>query len=337
MTAAAVAQDPIVFCPFRSSISPYADRVQQATMAWAHSFTLVRSQRALQRLDRLQYGSFMGRAYPTAAEKPLKLIADWNTWLFLLDDEFDERALGHQPAELARLHSGFLAIMYGEVPHAYQDTRYHALYDLIARFHELCDAIWMHRFVRCVEATFAASVWEAHNRASQRVPLESEYLHMRPFTSAALCFLTLIEVAEQITLPSVVRQHPLIRSLTLMASNIIGWYNDLVSYAKEVARGDVHNLVYIVHQERGISLDDAVQYVVEKHDAEVCAFQRVCANLPSFGKNDKLVQRYIRGLEAWIRADVDWSMATARYRPATRQDAYEQRQATRLLERAVAA
>jgi terpene synthase-like protein len=334
MAAAAVAHDPIVFCPFPSAVSPYADRVQQATMAWAHSYTLVRSTRALQRLDRLQYGSFMGRAYPTASEKPLKLVADWNTWLFLLDDEFDEHALGHNPTELARLHSGFLAIMHGEVPQAHQDTRYHALYDLMVRFHELRDAIWMRRFVRCVEATLAASVWEAHNRAGQRVPLEAEYLHMRPFTSAMLCFLSLMEVAEQFTLPAAVRQHPLIRGLSLMTSNIVGWFNDLASYTKEVARGDVHNLVYIVHQERRISLDDAVRYVVTKHDAEVRAFQRVCANLPSFGHNDKLVQRYLGGLEAWIRANVDWSMETARYRPAARQVEYE---SARLLERAVAA
>lgn len=306
----------MVFCPFPSAMSPYAGSVQDATMAWAHRFTLVRSARARARLDQLQYGTFMARAYPTAPDAALRLIADWNTWLFLLDDAFDEHELGFKPVELAALHARLIAIMSGAAPSAHEDTRYHALHDLTNRLQAQGGAAWMHRFVRCVEASFAASVWEACNRASQRVPHEPEYLHMRPFTSAVFCFLALIEIAEQTTLPAAVRQHPIIRSLSLMTNNIISWFNDLISFPKEMARGDVHNLVYIVHHERGIPLDDAVQYVVSKHDAEVRALQHLCATLHISDQHDQLAQRYAQSLHVWIRANVDWSIATARYRPA---------------------
>jgi hypothetical protein len=317
MTGTMKQQYPVVLCPFPSTMSPYADTVQQATMSWANDFALIRSMRASERLNRLQYGTFMAWAYPTASETALKLIADWNTWLFLLDDEFDEHELGHRPQELAGLHRRLLAIMRGAAPRVADDTRYHALHDLTARFHAHSTNAWMCRFVRCVEASFAASVWEAHNRASKRIPFESEYLHMRPFTSAVFCFLTLIEIAEHITLPAALRQHPTMRSLSLMTNNVISWFNDLISYPKEIARGDVHNLVYIVHQERGISLEDAAQYVVRKHDAEVRAFQLSCAALPARNQQHaRLAQLYVTGLQAWIRANVDWSIATARYQPA---------------------
>jgi hypothetical protein len=295
-------------------MSPFFDQVQQATMAWADRFSLVRSSRAHERLNRLQYGSFMARAYPTASETSLRLFADWNTWLFLLDDEFDEREFGRQPDQLARLHRRLLAILRGARPRADEDTRYHALHDLTARFHAAAPAAWMRRFVGCVEATFAASVWEAHNRKQARTPGEAEYLEMRPFTSAVYCFLSLIEIAEQLSLPSGVRRNATIRALSLMANNVISWFNDLISYPKEIARGDVHNLVYIVHRERNISIEDAAAYVVGKHNAEIEAFQRASAALPSGG--DAGVQQYVAGLQAWIRANVDWSIATARYRPA---------------------
>jgi hypothetical protein len=47
-----------------------------------------------------------------------------------------------------------------------------------------------------------------------------------------------------------------------------------VSYPQEIARGDVHNLVAIVHRKRGISLETAVAYVIRRHNAEMRAFQR---------------------------------------------------------------
>jgi len=318
MTAFASEQHPAIVCPFPSAMSPFAQQVQQATMAWADRFILVRSLRAHARLDRLQYGSFMARAYPTASKAALGLIADWNTWLFLLDDTFDEHALGHQPDELARLHARLLAILRGALPHAKEDTRYHALHDLAMRFHRDAPATWMRRFTRHVEATFAASVWEAHNRRLHRVPSEAAYLQMRQFTSAVYCFLSYIEVAEQLALPAEVRNHAAMRDLSLMTNNIISWFNDLISYPQEMARGDVHNLVAIVHSERSVSLETAVAYVTRKHNDEMRAFQRACATLPGDIRNQQGTQRYVIGLQAWIRANVEWSIATARYRPVRR-------------------
>ncbi len=318
MTAFASEQHPAIACPFLSAISPFAQQVQQATVAWADHFTLVHSLRARARMDRLHYGSFMGRAYPTASKAALCLIADWNTWLFLLDDTFDQQALGHKPNELARLHARLLAIMRGALPHATEDTRYHALYDLTMRFHSAAPAAWMRRFTCCVEATFDASVWEAHNRQLHRIPAEAAYLQMRPFTSAVYCFLSYIEVAEQIRLPANVRNHATIQSLSLMTNNIISWFNDLISYPQEMARGDVHNLVAIVHHERGVALEAAVAYVIRKHNHEMQAFQRACATLPDDIRDQHETQQYVTGLQAWIRANVDWSIATARYRPTQR-------------------
>ncbi len=314
MSAFALEQHPVVLCPFPTATSPFFDQAQQATMAWADRYSLVRTSRAHERLNRLQYGSFMARAYPTATESALGLFADWNTWLFLLDDEFDEREFGRQPDQLARLHVRLLAILRGAQPHAGEDTRYHALHDLTTRFRAVAPAAWMRRFIRCVEATFAASVWEAHNRRRVRTPDEAEYLEMRPFTSAVYCFLSFIEIAEQISLSPNVRNNPTIQALSLMTNNVISWFNDLISYPKEIACGDVHNLVYIVHRERHISLEDAAVYVVHKHNAEIQAFQHASATLPSSSHSG--IQQYVTGLQAWIRANVDWSIATARYRPA---------------------
>jgi Terpene synthase family 2, C-terminal metal binding len=164
---------------------------------------------------------------------------------------------------------------------------------------------WMRRFMRHVEAA---------------------YLQMRPFTSAVYCFLSYIEVAEQLTLPAGVRNHAAMRAVSLMTNNIISWFNDLISYPQEIARGDVHNLVAIVHRKRGISLETAVAYVIRRHNAEMGAFQRACATLPNEIRDQHGTQRYVIGLHAWIRANVEWLIATARYRPIRRPKSRESEQ-----------
>jgi hypothetical protein len=81
-------------CPFPAAISPHAATIEAATIAWARHIGLIQGPADIQRLQQLQYGMLMARAYPHAALPALQLISDWNTWLFLLDDQCDEAGLG---------------------------------------------------------------------------------------------------------------------------------------------------------------------------------------------------------------------------------------------------
>jgi hypothetical protein len=309
-------QHPQLFCPFPAAINPAAAWVQEATTAWADRFGLIRSDRALRRFERLQYGTLMGRAYPTASETMLALIADWNTWLFLLDDQCDEQGLGRDPLALAHLHAHLLDILRGAIPPPDADIPLHALHDIATRLRSQCDEGWMRRFVQCVTDYCIANVWEAQNRATHHVPSEQAYRQMRPLTGAVFCYLMMIELAEQMTLPRAILDHPDLQRLALMTNHVICWSNDIISLAKELEAGDVHNLVYIVHRERGLSLVEAVRYVAALHDAEVRAFIQVSLLLNEVGGEDHaMLRQYLTGMQSWMRANMDWSAATARYRP----------------------
>ena len=96
---------PPLMCPFPSAINPYATDAQQATIIWARRLRLLQRDTAYRRLDRRQYGMLMARAYPSAAPETLQIVTDWSTWLFLLDDQCDEAGMGHDPEQLARLHT----------------------------------------------------------------------------------------------------------------------------------------------------------------------------------------------------------------------------------------
>lgn len=309
-------QHPQLFCPFPEASNPAETWVQQSTADWAARFHLVQSDRARRRFERLQYGTLMSRAYPMATPAALALIADWNTWLFLLDDQCDEQGLGRDPHALMQLHTNLLTILQGATPPSAADAQWHALHNIVTRLRAEQDAAWMRRFVQCVADYCAANVWEARNRAAHQVPSEYAYRQMRPLTGAVFCYLTLIELAHQMTLPRTILDHPDVQRLTLMTNNVICWANDIISLAKELEAGDVHNLVYIVHREHGLSLAEAIQYVARLHDAEVHAFIQTNTRLSVEKDDDRiLLQRYVTGMQAWMRANLDWSAATARYHP----------------------
>jgi hypothetical protein len=313
----AVQRQTTLLCPFPAALHPDADRMQRQTIQWAFQYELISSQQERRHLEASHYTLLMARAYPTADPAALQLIADWNTWTFLLDDQFDEHVVGRNPDAVEHLHGQILSILAGAAPDAGDSTRIRALHNITSRLRVLGDGERMARFTTCVRETLAASLWEARNRRISVVPASDDYCYWRLFTSGVFCYFALIEVAEQMTLPTFVLDHPVIQQLARSANYVICWSNDLFSFTKEVAHGDVHNLVYIMQHEHHLALDDAIGYVTQRHDDEVRTFQQLRAALPRFGGfADDLVQRYVHGLEAWMRANMDWSMVTQRYRPA---------------------
>jgi len=312
----AVERQLALLSPFPAAMHPDVDQMHRQTVKWALQYELIASQQDRRHLDASHYTLLMARAYPTADPGALQLIADWNTWTFLLDDYFDEHVIGRNPDAVEHLHGQILSILDGATPDAGDSMRICALHNIASRLRLLGDGEWMTRFTACVRETLAASLWEARNRRIRVVPTSDDYCYWRLFTSGVFCYFALIEIAEQMTIPAFVWDHPVIQQLALSANAVICWSNDIFSFAKEIAHGDVHNLVYIVQHERQFTLDDAIAYVAQRHDDEVRAFQQLRAALPHFGGFvDEFVQRYVRGLEAWMRANMDWSVATQRYRP----------------------
>lgn len=305
---------PSLYCPFPAAINPHANIVHERAVAWARRFHLLRREAAYRRLNRLQYSMLMARAYPSASLEGLQLVADWSTWLFLLDDQCDEAGIGKEPEQLASMHALLLDVLDGTPPSAHADAFAHALWDVYTRLHKYAHAEWLQRFRESVRMYFEANVWEARNRQSGQPPDVVTYCAMRPFTSAVYPCLMLIELTDHLRLPSAVLHNPHVQRLELMTNNVISWANDLVSFEKEQQQGDVHNLVLVLAHERGISLQAAVERAVVLHDAEVRAFVALAKQLPAIMPTSTAdLERYVTGMRFWMRANLDWSLAAARY------------------------
>jgi 5-epi-alpha-selinene synthase len=307
---------PAFFCPFPSALSPHADSVEQHLMAWVQNFQLMTQEQASRRLHRLKYGWLIACAYPHASLEDLQIVADWTTWLFVLDDQCDETGLGRNPRQLAEVHEAILAILGGApITHPLAPSP-RGLHNLRERMLQQASLAWLQRFIKTVADYFAATAWESTNRAQGMIPDIASYLDKRPFTGGLYMFFDMIELVEHLQLPEIVRVHPTVRRMTQIAANVVCWCNDVISFEKEIQRGDIHNLVPILQHECGFTLQEAIDHVAEMSDTEVRAFVELEARLPSFGPTaDADLQRYVAGLRSWMRANLDWSAITDRYHP----------------------
>ncbi len=305
---------PELYCPFPARINRHAEEVGQHTLTWASRYNLLGDAAIAHRLQAVRVGWLVARAYPSVAPDALLLLADWCTWLFLQDDQCDEKGVGRDPERLAALHHRSLAVL-GGAPLCRSDLPLTiALADLRERIARRASERWWTRFLRSVADAFAASVWEAGNRLNGLVPDIDTYRDKRPLTGGLYTLVDLAEVTEKLYLPPDVHDHATTRLLTRHAVNAVCFANDIVSLAKELKQGDVHNLVLVLRHHQAIPLQQALLRAAALHDATVRAFVELMLHLPPVSQEvQPHMDRYVAMLQAWMRGNLDWSYASGRY------------------------
>lgn len=309
---------PELYCPFTSDISPYADTVHQGTVDWACGVGLVEPGPAYKIFLRTNIGRLAGHYHPHARAEDLQLVSDLYAWMFVRDDLCDETEIGASPEKLSAWNLRSLDILESRAAVRGDSPFELALENLRDRLLARSpSSVWMRRFVRSVKEHFDSGLWEASNRVRGEVPDLETYVRMLPATGGLLLDSNLIEITNDMHLPSTVVEHSVVRALTIASCNVVIWSNDLFSLEKEIKSGDLHNLVLVLQGEYGLSMQEAIQRVGEMHDSEVALFVDLERSLPSFGtKVDIDLERYVSTLRSRMRGNLDWSYETARYRTA---------------------
>jgi len=304
---------PTLYCPFPPRINSNIDAIDRRMQAWIQQYELF-SVDVCRHLPAARYAELVARAFPMASQEALELVTDWNVWLFARDDFLVETKIGAVPDQLVSFNTQLLEILYGRETLAADLTLGQTLADFCHRLRHMANSACLTRFIQAVENHFQANVWEAVQYDLGHMPDLSTYCMMRPFTGAMYTELALIEITDQLELSSATYQHPLIQSLNQLTCQVVCFANDLFSLTKEANAGETMNLICILQHEYGLTLQEAVDRAVAIHDAEVRAFEIMEAQLPACGLTvDADVQRYIDGLHAWMRGNLDWSITSGRY------------------------
>lgn len=99
------------------------------------------------------------------------------------------------------------------------------------------------------------------------------------------------------------------------------WANDIFSVEAENREGDVNNIVLVIQQTRGISMQEAADEAARMLQGRCADFvAESVSGIELFERSGELpaeesrkVRLYIDAMESWIRGNIDWSHGNERY------------------------
>jgi len=306
-----------ICCPFALRINAHLPAAERASLAWLQRFRLTETNEQRRRVSKAHLSTLVAGFYPNAELAALELASDYVCWAFALDDLGDETEVGERPTRLQELFDGFEHVLQGKRPSASAHPLERGFYDVVQRVSGFTTPEQLAEFLEGNRAYFGGMLWEAKNRAHSQVPDEAAYSSFRPAAGAVPSFFSLIEPLERIVLTPRVGAHPSVQNLSRLAGGIICWINDVLSYEKERAHGDFHNLVMVYEHHRRLAPNIAAQQAIAFVNASIEDFVAAASNLPSFGQaEDQELERYLDTLRAVIRVTLSWTYDSTRYHDA---------------------
>ncbi|MEU5876461.1 family 2 encapsulin nanocompartment cargo protein terpene cyclase [Spirillospora sp. NPDC047279] len=314
---------PLYCPPHERADEALAAEVDARLIAWAADQGF--EDHELEALAKATFGRLVTLAHPDTDDPDALLVAaQLNAAWWAADDYYaDDTALGAVPAKLPPRLALAMAAM-DPLPPAGELTPPldEALRDdLVLRLlgsavSHLSRHATPAQVQRVCYSTFAMFVsWNAYAawRETGDHPPAWEYLAARQHDSFYTS-MTLIDVVGGYEVPADLYYEPLVRRAAIQAGTASVIVNDLHSVAKDAAdENPVCNLVLLVADDRGCSVEEATEFTVGLHNDFVRGFEDTHRELAPVPSPD--LQRFLRGLRAWMGGGFEWHATNPRYAP----------------------
>ncbi|CAL9327880.1 terpene synthase family protein [Streptomyces sp. enrichment culture] len=302
--------------PFDPSVeNPLMAQAAEKMWGWAYGHGLVRDRAARERMERTRPELWAALCYTTCDLDTLALLSEWVYWGFALDDEFDEG--GHDVQAARACVGGLDAVLHGGAPRTALEA---AFADLLARSCPGRSAGWVHQFRYGLHRYVWTLYSQTADRAASRVPTVAEFVDLRRDAIAMNLYFDLHEIDAGIDIPQPDRHLSAYRELRNAASDYIWLHNDIGSLEKEVAVGDLHNAVYILHIREDKTLQEAVDasnVLLGDHVNRILTAEdeltRLSDNPPHAGQARIALQRCAQDYRRIVRGDFDYHGQVRRY------------------------
>jgi hypothetical protein len=292
--------------PFEPLRNHHVAAIRPQVWSWVAEFGLPGGHHAAHRqaLDLLA-----AHIYPSAGPGDLELLTKWVVWMFLLDDQFDDRAIDDVTLAPHYLLTDMAAILDDQRSDG-DSPLTAALADLWGRTKKIRSPQWCTRFAAHTSAYLRSFLREMSDRVSGRHLSLMAYLGHRRDSVAMAAFLDLSEISAGVDLPDEVRASPEMVALTRALSDHVGAVNDIFSHRKETAYGSYHNAVSIVSAERGLPVHRSMEVVRDLADEFMRQFLEAEREI-------LLPASYRAEIRALLRGNLTWCRMTNRYTEAT--------------------
>ncbi|WP_037574008.1 terpene synthase family protein [Phaeacidiphilus oryzae] len=315
--------------PYPPRSNKHLDAAAARHIDWLTGHGMLGGQDAVDLYEAWGVEDLTARLFPETDEDGLTLAFDLFGFYFLFDDQFDGE-VGIRPRLAAEVCQPLIEITHGDYTGAGRSPVTASFADLWQRLTRGMSPRWSARAAANWEWYLASHANEAAGRslaaeqraAGKRVvfPDRSSFMIVRHGASGAETVMDAIERINRIEVPPAAFHSPQLRLLRQLAGDIPGICNDVCSYAKELPRGDVYNMVAVVQHQQQCTLEEAYKIVLAECQWMIDQCWRLSRQVPALcrrlGLNEEetdAVVRYADGMGDWIRGYLDWEPSTPRY------------------------
>ncbi|WP_210587183.1 7-epi-alpha-eudesmol synthase [Streptomyces sp. GESEQ-35] len=319
-------QDVRFDLPFDTPVSEHLEYARQRHLRWIWDMGLVRSQAGFEEYKSWDLPQAAARTYPYASADDMIVLMNWFSLAFLFDDQFD----ANQPdradriAEVARelivtplRPAGTRPRVFCPITEAWTEVWKHLSDGMPLTWRTRFAASWGRFLVaHCEEVDLAA-------RGLAGTLGLDEYAEFRRRTVGIHHSIDAGERSRGFEVPAQAMAHPLMERMRDLASDTIGFMNDIHSFERERRRGDGHNLIAVLHRERGCSWEEAAQEAyrmttdcLDEYLELQARVPQMCAELGLDAGERSRVQMGVEAIQHWINGNYEWALVTGRYAEA---------------------
>ncbi|MCE7004416.1 hypothetical protein LWC34_16460 [Kibdelosporangium philippinense] len=303
---------PDLRLPFATATHPQTQQIQESTERWCREFGLLRSPSVVKKFRALGYGRIMSTLTPYAPFDGLALIAHWNSFFFVTDDQQNIAVTSNRTALYEDLVASMRQLIAGFGSTAHDDhPLIGALRDLLIRTLPDRPAYWITRFRHNLDLWLTGHKTENSYRVANKVPEVEDYIAVRRDASTVFPTLDLVEMVEQATIPNDLYHSPEYQTLVLGTADIMCWINDIHSLHME--KGDPINFVTVLDHHEHLGIQKAIDAVAARISSRVLDHLNAAHKLPetmtAFGigfDEEPAVLRCVQDQQSWAAGMEAW-------------------------------
>ncbi len=309
------------YIPFTTRVNPHQDIATRHALAWLQLTTLVDGENDSDRLQQfMTFGDLAARTYPDIGAVELEQVINWINWLFILDDQVDERC-DQAGADNTLTMLNHLRQVIKSDTRVTPQTPLETAWEILWR--ELSVGMGQQaqqRFLLSIDDYLVSLQQEVAMTAEGYIPDLLTFAEIRRETGAVKTTLCINEYAYHQQLPSGFCDSDLYRVLTDVTCDVTGMTNDIWSYSKERAHPSGNSYVIIFSHHMGCDTENAMIFVNHLITSRVKCFLHALTQLPGLLEQLNLstaerqfALHYVTGMEHWMRGNLEWSSQTSRY------------------------
>lgn len=288
------------------------------SVAWFQSLNAIATPQHLKIVKNATFERLVSRTFPFADLAGARIATDLMILTFLIDDLSDVVEATDDTAmhAMSAVEGQVTHVLRGGTPRPGEHPLAVAMRSIVDRAMLTYNPDWIDLMRKEFITYLEMNRLERINRLEGPGLSWTMFENTRYYSSCVLPFLYLSAGMGCTGCPSTVLSVPFVKIMTDLTVNHVAWVNDIVGANKERKEAVNNNIVFVIANDRGLTMAGAVKDAVKRTNQECEVFLNLEHRLHAGGAvvdGDDLFN-YIEVLKYWMRGSLDWHFESKRYK-----------------------